>query len=363
MRESISKTKQLGSNRAIAMARVLAGSGESSGPFGRSHLEGPDEDPGDRAVVAGNRAGVVEWVSSGWTRITGLTLSETVDKPITHFLESAQIELSLVDFVSQHFLEGRPCRVQLPFERADGRRVRIHLEVEPIRDERGEVAEFVAVAWEIGEQHPLKCKDQPRTARPATNSVMPNLEPAPPEVDERAQSIALSERVEWILQRVAHPMERRTHLDVCLAPDLEPLTLRPDLFDALVAALLEAAQESVRKLEGFVTVLTGRGEAMHSHLSAVHAIPARPRELARGPYLYLEVHDTGPHLAAAAADRIRRDETPRNAHERSLVRAQQLALAVGASFHLDSTPGCGSQSLVLFQIPAHSSRAPELPGR
>ena len=48
------------------------------------------------AVVVGNRAGVVEWTSDAWSRLTGFPLSETLDKPITHFLTCAGLELELV---------------------------------------------------------------------------------------------------------------------------------------------------------------------------------------------------------------------------------------------------------------------------
>ena len=75
------------------------------------------------AVVLGNLAGVVEWADDAWTRLTGFPLDQTIQKPITHFLERAGIEVELVDFVGQHFLEGRPCTLEFPFETFDGRSI------------------------------------------------------------------------------------------------------------------------------------------------------------------------------------------------------------------------------------------------
>ena len=44
------------------------------------------------AVLVGTVAGVVEWTDGAWTRLTGFPLVETVQKPITHFLERAGLE-------------------------------------------------------------------------------------------------------------------------------------------------------------------------------------------------------------------------------------------------------------------------------
>ncbi len=121
---------QTDSALSTAIARVRTEGAESSG----------------NAVIIGDRAGIVEWANAAWSQITGIPLSETVHKPIGHFLEVANIEFELVDFVGQHFLEGRSCVIEFPFETNDGQEIQIHLEVQPIRKAPGELDGFMAVA-------------------------------------------------------------------------------------------------------------------------------------------------------------------------------------------------------------------------
>lgn len=103
----------------------------------------------DEAVVVGTRAGVIEWANAAWSRVTGYAVDDAVDKPIGWLLDAADIDASVVDFVQRHFLGGRRCEVELPVNTPDGRHLWIHLDVEPFRDEQGEVADFVAVATDI----------------------------------------------------------------------------------------------------------------------------------------------------------------------------------------------------------------------
>jgi len=110
----------------------------------RARAEGADSSRD--AVIIGDRTGIVAWANAAWSQITGIPLAETLDKPITGFLEVADIELELVDFVGQHFLEGRTCIVEFPFETFDGRKIQIHLDVQPIRKNPGELDGFIAIA-------------------------------------------------------------------------------------------------------------------------------------------------------------------------------------------------------------------------
>src|SRR5262245_24686679 len=78
----------------------------------------------------GNLAGVVEWANEDFERLTGIPLRDTLDKPVTRFLDRAGVDLEVVDFVAQHFFEGRSCRIEFPFDRPDGGRIDVLLEVE-----------------------------------------------------------------------------------------------------------------------------------------------------------------------------------------------------------------------------------------
>jgi len=112
---------------------------------------------GAAAIAVGNRAGVVEWTNTAWRRVAGWPLEDVIDKPIQHLLDRIGIERPVLDFVQSHFLSGRVCAVELEIEGADGRAHAFHLEVEPVPDETGEVARFIAVARTAG---PGRGKDE-----------------------------------------------------------------------------------------------------------------------------------------------------------------------------------------------------------
>ncbi len=299
------------------------------------------------AVLVGNLAGVVEWTHEAWSQLTGFPLEETLDKPITHFLDRAGLEVELVDFVAQQFLAGRASTVEMPFETFDGRSIHVRLEVEPLRDENAEIERFIAVARQI---------DAPEEREPAgaaSSSAHAQGEPETRRRKKTASSAASPIRVGDVVARAlaAHvERARNARLDVAFEALLEPALPRvranardlEHLLDQLVAAALsEADRQPV-----FVTVLAGSLRPGRSHLSKAHPIPLRSVARDSEPGIYLEVHDTGPHLDAEALRRIRRTETPRTPRESALIGAALEAQELGLAFHLDSTPGCGTQALV-----------------
>ena len=98
----------------------------------------------------------------------------------------------------------------------------------------------------------------------------------------------------------------------------------------------------------FITALAGRLAKGRSHLSQVHPIPARGIPRAAQESVYLEVHDSGPHLAGDLRDRFLSGETGRTPRERALGRAGSIAAELGLPLYFNSTPGCGTQVLILL---------------
>jgi signal transduction histidine kinase len=102
--------------------------------------------------------------------------------------------------------------------------------------------------------------------------------------------------------------------------------------------------------------MTGLTRAGRSHVSQAHAIPARPALLARRSWLYLEVHDTGPTLAPTELDDLvhassgGRAASSARGRVHALAVARELAAALGGALHVDSTPGCGTQALLLLPL-------------
>ncbi len=314
------------------------------------------------ARVVGNLAGVVEWANEAFGRLSGIPLCDTLNKPVTRFLERAGIDLEVVDFVAQHFFEGRTCRVEFPFERPDGSRIDVLLEVEALRDEHGEIDRFLAIAREQGRviesgEEP-GCERASALARVSSNARPPARPSAPTPLD-------LSAEVERAVVSAAERSRSSANppaFDLELAPSLDPIEgTRADL-TALVRCLLASATKALSEAGdafGALSVTTGQTTPNRRFLSKVHAIPVGPAAFANESRVYLEVHDTGRPLSPGAVERIRRGEPvggpAGEGRECELVRTTEWAQRLGATIAIDSTPGCGNQVLVVF--PASTRRS------
>lgn len=303
------------------------------------------------ARVAGNRAGIVEWANEAFGRLTGIPLAETVNKPVTRFLERAGIELEVVEFVAEHFFAGRTCRIELPFERPDGRCIDVLLEVEAIRGEDGDIDRFIATARERRDEISAATS----TSRPALVRT-----PRPPSGERLDLSCVVRrvarEAVDALLDLAPRPL-----VDLALAPDLEQIQAPLADVEEIAASLIGAARHAIADSEnawGTLTLSTGRTAPNRRFISQVHAIAAGPADPSRASAIYLEVHDTGSPLPHEALEHVTRGRPARNPREQALVRVRELAQKIGASFHHDSTPGCGNQALVLFFPADEGASAP-----
>lgn len=334
------------------------------------------------ARIVGNLAGVVEWANDAFAQLSGFGLDETLDKPVGRLLERAGIDLEIVEFVAQHFFEGRVCRVAFPFERPDGRRIDVLLEVEALRDALGEIDRFSAIARE--ESAAPGASEMASTDRNASRAETPSAPDCAVDLDaaiRRAVEAALAGRTS---EPNAPDSELGLILELDLAAGHEGIAVtRPDgigvgigvarrdacpaavepqppasrAIESLATALFEAARlgvEEAGNAGGVITLSTARLDAHRRFVSKVHAIAACPAERCALGDVVLEVHDTGrtlpPSVLAALArgdfDGARALET--SARVDALAVACARALDLGARIHLDGTPGCGNQLLVLF---------------
>ncbi|MFK7896027.1 MAG: PAS domain-containing protein [Myxococcota bacterium] len=298
-----------------------------------------EEPSGPIAVLTGSRAGIVESANPAWTEITGFPLEETLDKPISHFLEHAGIELELVDFVGQNFLEGRPSAVEFPFQTFTGRTIQVHLSVESLRDELGEINAFRATAHVRGPDHSLP------TAPPC--SKRPRLLPKP-DANLELETLDLSS----LARRVSRTWQTKNPcsvlMDFALDDDLALQSSNEHRLEALLSHLLDAAKQARESAGGCITILSGQTQQNRSHRSEAHPIAVRPEILTAGRFAFLEVHDTATHLSPQALSRIDQNTPSDCPREIALAAAAALALSLGLTLSIDSTPGCGTQALLLF---------------
>lgn len=335
---------------------------------------GSHEADGAEARIVGNLAGVVEWANDAFARLSGIGLDETLDKPVGRLLERAALDLEIVDFVAQHFFEGQICRVAFPFERPDGRRIDVVLEVEALRDALGEIDRFRAIAREapsaaLEPTPPVRPTSSsghlegPRTAIALNEAVRRGLDAA---LDALA-ALAAGGRAGAPDVEPARPPQPTFSIELDLAPDLPLVEVetRPDAaaaasagpVEALVGMLFEAARLAIEEsgnAGGVVTLSTSRLAPRRRFVSKVHAIAACPPERAAAGDVVLELHDTADALAPAhvaalvcGGDDAAETNAP-SARLRALAEVCRRARALGARVHLDATPGCGNQLLVLF---------------
>lgn len=302
----------------------------------------------DQAILVGNRAGLVEWANIGWTRITGFPLSETIAKPITDFLDEAKIEVDLVDFVGQNFLEARPSTLEFPFDTFDGRSIWVRLEVQPIRNAEGEVSEFVATASDITERHRLE--SQPIDARATSETSAEANTPRDIVAPGDSTHISLSEEVEKVCGILLRDAGARTHVDLDLAPKLPSTEADPLILAEVVRLMVSAALSEADESWGMVAIMTGRTMPARSHRSAAYPVPLRDPLLESESHLFLEVHDTAPALEPSLAESISKGLPNNVPRARALATATALARALGGRLFVDSMPGCGTQAVLLLPI-------------
>jgi hypothetical protein len=314
------------------------------------------------AVVVGNRAGIVEWAGDAWPRLTGFPLAETLDKPITHFLAQAGLEVGLVDFVAQHFLEGRSCTVALPFDTLDGRTLDVQLDVEPLRDEDGEISRFVAVVREAN--HPAGPEVTPseplltQTSRDSSFSIAEDEKrtfDAPLSHESKTAALSQNLGLTCSLQQVVRDAIEhfRSPLMSCLgfesiAPKhlIDTIEMDPTKLTAILYELLTQACADENR---FVTIAVGALNAERSHHSEVHPIPQRAVAARKYQGVFLEVHDSGAHYSPRDLRRLRSAETPTDPALSAWVKSRELADAAGCTLHFESTPGCGNQALLVLE--------------
>ncbi len=374
---------------------------------------------GDEALAVGNRAGIVEWTNSAWRRITGWALEDVVGKPVGHMLDAVGLEPDVLDFIQSRFVAGMRAAVEVPVETPDGRLVHIHLEVEPIADDSGEIAHFVAVATDVSARRQAEL-DIERNRRPETTGegsragspeariaaaegfaarsiaalrrvqslcleierttaiglldefgVRSVRERATAAVDatleliERASAdpaapgpVDLGESVQRSLRRVERTRPDRVQLDVVLAPGLP--RVRVDARE-LAEAIERLMTAGLRALDGnwdTLSVTTGITQPGLPLVSPVHFQSFAGSLREEASRCFVEIHDTGATIPSDELRRLRGGVFPFPRSERlaEMLEIRARLHECGVEMDVSSTPGCGTRVLVLIPIWAESSQ-------
>ena len=103
----------------------------------------------DNAVVVTDSHGRLEWVNEGFTRITGWRLEEVLGRTPGSFLQGPETDQNTVAYMRQCVREQQSFRTEVLNYHRSGAKYWTALEVQPIRNEAGEVTNFMAIESDI----------------------------------------------------------------------------------------------------------------------------------------------------------------------------------------------------------------------
>jgi PAS domain S-box-containing protein len=106
----------------------------------------------DNAVILTDAEGLTEWVNEGFVRLTGYTLTEVRGRKPGHLLRGPETDDATVSYMRERISRGEGYSVELLNYSKEGRKYWLSIEVQPIYDELGRVANFMAIQSDITER-------------------------------------------------------------------------------------------------------------------------------------------------------------------------------------------------------------------
>ncbi|HEX7632210.1 MAG TPA: CHASE domain-containing protein [Lacunisphaera sp.] len=91
----------------------------------------------------------VQWINEGFTRVFGFTLDEIRGRQPASFMAGPGTDARTLEAVNQASAAGRPWIGEILNYAKDGRKVWVELEVQPVRNARGEVTGFMGLQLDI----------------------------------------------------------------------------------------------------------------------------------------------------------------------------------------------------------------------
>jgi len=101
------------------------------------------------AVVLTDAAANAVWVNEGFTRLTGYTLEEVAGKKPGLLLQGPGTDPETVRHMSDRLRQGEGFSTEVLNYAKDGRSYWVNIEVQPIRDDQGCIANFMAIETDI----------------------------------------------------------------------------------------------------------------------------------------------------------------------------------------------------------------------
>jgi len=103
----------------------------------------------DNAVIVTDAQGRIEWANEGFTRITGWEIAEVIGRKPGSFLQGPGTNLDTVRLISQSLKEHKSVQTEILNYHRSGRTYWTSLEIQPIRNEAGEVVNYMAIESDV----------------------------------------------------------------------------------------------------------------------------------------------------------------------------------------------------------------------
>ncbi|AYL95151.1 PAS domain-containing hybrid sensor histidine kinase/response regulator [Mucilaginibacter celer] len=101
------------------------------------------------AVILTDKHGHVTWVNKGFTKITGYTLSEVVNKKPGHLLQGPQTDKETVNYLRNQIAQGQPFAAEIINYSKSGRKYWLRIQGQPILNSNGELSGFFALEEDV----------------------------------------------------------------------------------------------------------------------------------------------------------------------------------------------------------------------
>ena len=112
------------------------------------------------AVIVTNRAGLIEWVNEGFTRLTGFTADEAIGGRPGKLLQGPETSPTVRATMAQAVAAGEPFDVVVLNYTRSGTQYWVRIEAEPMRDSSGSVTGYLALETDVTEQRIAEGREQ-----------------------------------------------------------------------------------------------------------------------------------------------------------------------------------------------------------
>jgi PAS domain S-box-containing protein len=103
----------------------------------------------DNPVIIGSSDGRIELVNESFTRVMGYTLEEAIGRHPLDLLADQETDPAILGQIRTALLQGRPLATDFPSQAKSGRKYHLHLEIQPVSNEAGALANYIVIATDI----------------------------------------------------------------------------------------------------------------------------------------------------------------------------------------------------------------------